>query len=273
MMKTLYISDLDGTLLQSDQRISRTSCEIINSLIRDGMCFSYATARSLNTARTVTAGLDAKFPVILHNGTFIIDGSTSKRLISNSFTDDEALEIYTSLISGGVFPLVYALRNDAEKFSYDSRSVGRGIGGFLLTRATDPRRNPLKTDNGILDGEKYYFTCIDDRDKLQPLYDLLKDRFNCLFQKDIYSGEYWLEILPHHATKANAALQLKALLGCDRIVSFGDSLNDLPLAEISDEFYAVANAHPQVKATATSTINTNNQNSVALTLKKLYRQK
>ena len=60
-MKTLYISDLDGTLLNSQGKISNYSIEIINHLIEQGMIFTYATARSLVSATPVTKGLTKKF--------------------------------------------------------------------------------------------------------------------------------------------------------------------------------------------------------------------
>ena len=50
-MKTLYISDLDGTLLHSDETISDYTNQVINSLTERGMIFSYATARSYITAK------------------------------------------------------------------------------------------------------------------------------------------------------------------------------------------------------------------------------
>ena len=48
--KTLYVSDLDGTLLRSDETLSEYTCNVINNLTEKGMVFSYATARSLITA-------------------------------------------------------------------------------------------------------------------------------------------------------------------------------------------------------------------------------
>ena len=56
-MKTLYISDLDGTLLNSQGKISDYSIKTINNLINEGMIFTYATARSLVSASPVTRGL------------------------------------------------------------------------------------------------------------------------------------------------------------------------------------------------------------------------
>ena len=50
---TLYVSDLDGTLLNSQGEISSYSLKVINELIEQGMKFTYATARSLVSASKV----------------------------------------------------------------------------------------------------------------------------------------------------------------------------------------------------------------------------
>ena len=51
--KTLFVTDLDGTLLRSDQKTSKFTNSVINMLVEKGMLFSYATARSWNTAHKV----------------------------------------------------------------------------------------------------------------------------------------------------------------------------------------------------------------------------
>lgn len=50
-MSTFYVSDLDGTLLRSNEKTSEYTNNIINRLTEKGMIFSYATARSLITAK------------------------------------------------------------------------------------------------------------------------------------------------------------------------------------------------------------------------------
>ena len=69
--------------------------------------------------------------------------------------------------------------------------------------------------------------------------------------------------MPKAATKAHAARQLATLLGCDRIVAFGDAVNDLPLFEAADECYAVSNAAAKLKARATGVIGCNDDDGVA----------
>lgn len=271
MSKTLYISDLDGTLLGSNQRISEKSSRIINSLVEKGMIFSYATARSVHTAKNAAKGLTAKIPLIVYNGAFIVDNITLERIAVNTFTDNEADYIYSLLVNGGVYPIVYSLIDDIEKFSYDTLTLSRGLSDFIDTRKGDFRDRPLVGDKDILLGKKFYFTCIDSADKLEQLYNSLKDKYNCYFQTDIYSSEHWLEIMPTAATIANAVLQLKDILGCDRVISFGDAVNDIPMAKISDEFYAVGNAADALKSIATGIIGCNDDDGVAQWLLENYK--
>ena len=61
-MNTMVISDLDGTLLNSDVRLSDFTVNALNSLIRRGVNFTYATARSLKSAKKVKKGLELFLP-------------------------------------------------------------------------------------------------------------------------------------------------------------------------------------------------------------------
>ena len=82
-MKTLYVSDLDGTLLHSDEKTSDFTNQAINQLGEKGMLFCYATARSYQTSHKVTAGLNAKIPLIIYNGTMVVDNVDGTFLIKN----------------------------------------------------------------------------------------------------------------------------------------------------------------------------------------------
>jgi hydroxymethylpyrimidine pyrophosphatase-like HAD family hydrolase len=69
--------------------------------------------------------------------------------------------------------------------------------------------------------------------------------------------------MPKAASKANAVLKLKELGHYDRIFSYGDAINDIPMFPISDECYAVENAVPTLKRMATGVIASNNRDGVA----------
>ena len=57
--------------------------------------------------------------------------------------------------------------------------------------------------------------------------------------------------------------KLKKIWKCDRVVSFGDAINDIPMFEISDECYAVENAVEELKVIADGVIESNEENGVA----------
>ena len=261
-MRTLYLSDLDGTLLRSDQCTSAYTNQTINRLVQEGMLFSYATARSFNTAHKVTAGLDAQIPLIVYNGAFIVDNATHELLAANLFTDEDAADILGALLAADIAPIVYCL-DDKERFVYNVVRINQDTKDFVDSRKGDSRDTPVTDDAKLTRAGTFYFTCIDHESKLAPLHAKFADRFTCVYSKDIYSGAQWLEIMPKAATKAHAAKQLAKLLDCDRIVAFGDSINDIPLFEAADERYAVANAAQVLKDRATSIIGCNDEDGVA----------
>lgn len=108
MDKTLYVTDLDVTLLNREDSISLFSIKTINDLVEKGMLFTYATARSLVSASKVAAGLSTRIPVIAYNGAFIIQPSTGEILSKEDFTDEERKKVVETLDRYGISPMVYS---------------------------------------------------------------------------------------------------------------------------------------------------------------------
>ena len=75
--------------------------------------------------------------------------------------------------------------------------------------------------------------------------------------------------MPKTVSKANAVMQLKAQLCCDKVIVFGDGKNDIDMFEIADEAYAVENAVNELKAVATGIIGSNENDGVAKYLQKI----
>lgn len=267
---TLYVSDLDGTLMHKDLTISDFTVNTINELVKKGMHFSFATARSLVTASKIASKIEVSLPVIVYNGSFIMDSGTGKILNAVFFSKEESQKIGECLLEHGVYPIVYAFRDGIEKFSYVPELVSRAAAEFLQEKKGDIRDNPVPDTVSLMEGKIFYFTCIDEEEKLAPLYEAMKDAFYCVYQRDIYSGEQWLEIMPKQATKASAVKRLRQMLGCGRIVSFGDGRNDIPMFQISDECYAMENAEDALKQVATAVIESNEEDGVAKWLRQNF---
>lgn len=229
------------------------------------MQFTYATARSLVSASVVAKGLATTIPVISYNGALIINPDTGEVLSALSFTEEEAAYVSGILREHGVNPLVYAYVDCVERVSYVTGRENEGIRRYLDVRKGDRRFRPLTDETCLYQGDIFYFTCIADREELLPLYEIFSgdERFRCTLQQELYRPEYFLEIMPKKASKAEAIKRLKEIWHCDRVVSFGDAVNDIPMFEISDECYAVANAVPELKACATGVIASNDEDGVA----------
>lgn len=271
-MKTLYISDLDGTLLNSQGKISDYTKETINKLVEQGMIFTYATARSLVSASPVTVGLTKNLPLIIYNGTFIVNGETGKYIHKSLFNQEQVEKVKLVMEVNGIKPMVYALIDDCERVTIINSNLHDGVKHYLSNRDSDYRINLTNDESCLYQGEIFYFTVINDYEILKPIYDALKEYpdYNITFQKEIYRDEYWLEIMPKTASKASAILKLKELLACDEVVSFGDAINDEPMFKISNRCYAMENAVEELKQVATAIIQSNDDDGVARWLNQNY---
>ena len=263
-MKTLYVSDLDSTLLRSDATLSDFTINTINALSRKGLMFSFATARSAKTATAVTKGLAGDTPIIVYTGTFIADRRTKEVVIKSIMTAEEVSAVKDAVDKYGQIPIVYSLLDKEERFMYDPEIISKNVEEFIKTREGDSRN--LAVSDGFentLKGDIFYFTFMEPKEKLLPVYEFLKDKCNCLFQPDNYTDNWFLEVMPKEATKANGALKLKEMLGADRLVAFGDGYNDMELFRVADESYAVDNAVEELKCMATAVIGSCDEDAVA----------
>ena len=273
-MKTLYVSDLDGTLMRSSIELSKFTTDTINELISRGLSFTYATARSINSAREIAGDLKLTLPVVTRNGAVLADNATGKYIERKVFTSDqvERLRSLTHVIGRYGFVSCFvgdhmykqclAGDHSTEFQGYIDYYVGRGDTNLRLV--SDPEE--------LYIGEPGYLTLIASKEVLEPYYEQVSkyDDWETVFSKDSYRDEYWLEVAPQNSTKAKSLLMLKEQLGFDRLVVFGDSVNDKSMFKIADESYAVSNAIDELKAMATDVIGSNDEDSVAKFLASLF---
>lgn len=263
--KTLYVSDLDGTLMRSDIKISDHTVKTINGLIDQGVAFTYATARSIDSAREITQDLKIKLPVITRNGSVLADNITGKSMEITVFKEEDIRMIRKLIPELPSHGFVSCYIGDKMIKTYADAEHTEGLDDYIGFYKDDPRMVKVPDMEGMFTGRPGYVTMISSKEDLEPVYERVKDHdgWECLFQKDTYRDEYWIELCPKGCTKAKKILHLKEEYGFDRVIVFGDSLNDLPMFSIADESYAVSNALDEVKAAATSVIGSNNDDAVA----------
>jgi len=264
--QTLYVTDLDGTLMRNDKTLSQFTIDTFNRLIGEGALITYATARTLQSSYEITKDVHFAIPVITRNGTVLADHIHQKEVDIAYLRQTEIQklrEILKKVLLETAFVTTYINGVMNKRFCPDN--LGAGFNKYVVDHANDKTMSPVSNEEDMWCGDVTYVTLIAEREKLQAYYDKLKEcsEWECVFQKDTYGEEYWLEICPKNATKAKAVLKLKESLGCDRVVVFGDSTNDLTMFAIADEALAVENAIEEVKTAASGMIESNEADGVA----------
>ncbi len=270
--KTLYVTDLDGTLMRGDKSVSERSISIINKLIEEGMNFTVASARSVSSLQHIVKPLDISIPLVVRNGTALAAPGTLEIMEKAVFTKEEVSsirEILTDLPVYGFTSIWHG--GEMEKVFYAGEH-SLGIKKYLEEHEGEKGLKIVSDIDELWAGDVGYITMIDDRDVLRPVYEKVKDSsgWEAVFQQDSYDEEYWLEICPENSTKAKAIVRLMEKLGLEKIVVFGDSVNDIPMFQVADEAYAVENALPELKKYATAVIGSNEEDGVAEYLQQLY---
>ena len=262
---TLYATDLDGTLLRSDMTISDDCARKLNMLMSDGVLFTYATARSFNTAAPLLKKLKLNTPAVCFNGVFIVDPVTGEHIHENRLSAEELEAACDFFIENSLAPLVYANIGGRERVSYLENRLEDVI-GYVEPRRSDLRLRAVKSYSELFSGEVYYFTLFNPKMNIERL-----DAFFCRengymtnLQPDTYDKSImWYEIFSASAGKAAAVAWLRDYLGANRLVCFGDNTNDLSMLLTADRGIAVGNANDILKANADEVIGTNDENSVA----------
>lgn len=264
--RTLYVTDLDGTLMRNDQTLSEYTVRTLNRLIDEGFNITYATARSFTSAHEITKDLKINIPVITRNGTTFADQIRNEETEISRFTPEQ-LEKLKSLLKGLIDTrgFVSAYFGKEMKKTYLFGDLCEGLEKYVSYYKNDKRMVGVSDYDDLFKGIVTYITIIDERDILEPYYEKLRDAgdWESVFSKDTYDKEFWLEIYPTNATKAKAVQKLKDRLGLDRIVVFGDSVNDLSMFAVADEACAVSNAIDELKESATKIILSNEEDGVA----------
>lgn len=263
----LYITDLDGTLLDNGAKLSHRSAALLNKAAAAGVCFTAATARTLATVRVILRELDLRLPVILMNGVLIYDISACKYVFS-AFIGEHRIESIAALLeSFGAEAFVYTVEND-EMHTYYRRLKTQAMRDFYETR----RKKYYKSFSRISDIREIsadriiYFTLIDTFETLSPVYKAVSqlDGLEITFYRDNYSDDLWyMEIFSQSASKKKAVEWLRKSLSADRVICFGDNLNDIPMFEAADHSVAVANAVRETINAADEVIGSNLEDAVA----------
>jgi len=270
-MKKLYISDLDGTLLNRESRLSVATERMLQQLLMDGLDFTIATLRSVSSVLPLFRNIRLKLPIIELNGAFITDLNTGEKLVTNALNPAVHIPLYRALIESGVSPIILTHTDAADKLCFGG-ITNAGIESYYTNRVEhgDPRVRKY-TDASDLSAHQWVGITVIDRAEIltgcrNKLESIFSKAINVNLTESIQTPEFvWMTISSDTATKAHAITSLRERLGFQEhaLVSFGDQRIDIPMFQISDMAIAVQNAPEDVKNAAGQVIGPHDTDAVA----------
>lgn len=266
-MRTLYLTDLDGTLLGRGARLSDFSRAGLERLYDAGVAVTAATARSWS-ALDVLRGVRFRAPMILLGGARIYDAEKREILFEQTLPAESAAAALRSFRDAGLSPLLYTQNERDEQKIYYEEYADEALRGYVSqeTSGGDGRFARAERLEECFDEKLFYLTARGEEGKLRPIVEALN-------RQGIYAHLYFgvrradiccIEVCA--VSKAAGVRQLRRITGAEHIVAFGDNGNDRELFAAAEERVAVGNAMPELKAMADFVIGENESDAVVRTI-------
>lgn len=266
-MKTLYISDMDGTLLRSDGRLSEYTKEKLNEFYEKGIPFSVATARSMVSALPILKGVHFAAPIVLMNGVFVYDTETGRAVKYHEIEHSALQKILDCFYEKNLHPFMFLYSDDYKLSIKYTEFDNEGMKEFYDARVDLLDGRFTQTDDlTVIEKGQHpvYVNYYALPELLDGIVEKLKEisEIDFAYYKDSYSDDWLIEIYSNTASKANGAHEVAEIVGAEKITAFGDNLNDIIMLKGADCAVSVENAVDEVKNLADIVIGTNNEDSV-----------
>ena len=266
-MYKAVISDLDGTLLNEEHKVSLFTKETIELLLKKGIKFYIATGRGYIGAKEIMNEINLKIPLITSNGARIMD--------------EEGMEIYVNNIEQKYVDKIFSI----DYKLYDKGIILNGFSGnhwYVTEDARDyfyaqkPNRKQYPEQIEWENFEKLAFTKIFFLGKHEKLLEIEKEvrRITNGEVNIVFVNEKSLEIFSKDCDKAVAAefLLKRDGLTLQEAVSFGDGFNDYDLITQTGLGFAMKNSIYLLleKLTDTEVIESNTNDGMAKKVREIF---
>lgn len=253
--------DMDGTLLNSDGKISVGNAKAVRAAVDHGIIFVLATGRPIQGVRKYADSLGLDGAAITYNGAVCVDLATDGIIYEQGMDKDDAAlaielgqEYDTTMCIWSRGQLYVSKLNDR---AYDYMKIS-GVEPILVE------------DYGKLIGQGITkILWYDDVDMIGRMpAEMAKHPFRetsfCL------SRPFFIEFFSSKVSKAAAIDRLCRHYGISReeVIAMGDAPNDLPMIEYAGLGVAMGNADDCVKAAAKFVTSTNDEDGVAAVIEK-----
>jgi Cof subfamily protein (haloacid dehalogenase superfamily) len=255
----MIVTDMDGTLLNSNHEVSKRFFEVFKHLKQQKIKFVAASGRPYYSIVGKLQSIEDDITIVAENGGLVIQNESV--LLANVIKPEKLPEL---------FNLVTQIKDTYPIFCTKHQAFIMRTSDDLITTFSE-----YYTDYTLIDS----FEEITDKVIKIALYNSTNSEANIFpFVKHlkpelnvVVSGNHWVDISETITNKGNALtfLQNHFNIKPSETMVFGDFNNDLEMLKCADYSYAMANAHPDVKAIANYETESNDEFGVELILEDL----
>lgn len=272
-MRKLYISDLDGTLLNNHGEMSDVAADMLNRSLELGISFSINTSRTPATVFPIMKNVNLNTPYSMMNGVLVYNPIQQEYLKVHTMSPETAMVVLGIIKLHKLQCFLYTMEA-GEVCTYFDSVESHSLNKFRNERIQKYDKVFREVDDlSICTNRGVIYFCLRERKELlEGLYRDLQavKGAHARLYPDIYNREWmYLEIFHEQASKAGALNMIKEWGKFDYIIGFGDAENDTDMFGICDETYAVANAVQEIQDMASGIIPSNEDYGVPRYLRKV----
>lgn len=255
--KIILLSDMDGTLLDSNSKVSVKNQEAILDFTSKGGKFGIATGRSHLNFESFLDHVHVNSPCILYNGCGLYDFVNKKFLVLHNLPNKQLIDYLKYCLKE--FQDVIIQIHSLERSTIVSSEI---LADTAFVAGHQPCGFGDLADVIEIPWIKVLL-CGDKKDLLKMERKMVDFGLNEVIGS-VYSSERYLELLPGQNTKGSMLAELREIVGSDhKIYAVGDYNNDLEMLKLADVGIATQNALPSVKEIADVITVSNDESAIA----------
>lgn len=262
-----FITDMDGTFLNSNRKIAPNSKEVLTRLQETGSKFLIATGRVDLAVRNYYQQMGLKDVTISCNGAFIRNQTSGEVIYQNAFSVEE-LEIihrkFTEMNDGSIdFHAYSANYIYCDKISFSLARILKAE-----ENASSEFKTPMAIDEDVIakikENEDPCFKVLLTSSNHDLLWEIHKEINKEFELESVFSATDFFDLTPKGTSKGNAIKKVAEYYGLDikDAVVFGDNYNDLDMLRVAGTAVCPSNAREEVKEICHEIIGSHNDFSV-----------
>ncbi|MGM0904369.1 MAG: Cof-type HAD-IIB family hydrolase [Bacillota bacterium] len=274
MIYRLLALNVDGTVLQPNGRIHKSTKEAIAYVQQKGIYVTLVTSRSFPAAKKVAKALKINSFLVTHQGAYIAE-EQGKPIVQKSIPEEITYEIIRFLEG---FPCQIRIVQDefslANKYKLNHNLLAKtvfttGDPMFYSQQFVDSISDTLRDDPIMAPKIEVYFEYEDDLEDAKEALSSIYTETNMTKLND-----FRLDILPQDVSKLNGLRSLGDHLdiALREMVVIGDGMDDIEMIESCGLGVSMGNASPEVKKSSDWVTRSNNQHGVAYMVKEHFRK-